>query len=372
MNPTRLLDSLSIDRKSLDSKKEQTSYKIDFIAAYIEKWLFVTTNSPQFDKLVFIDCMCNAGVYADDDFGTPIRVLRLFQEAAIQYPNKEFHLVFNDYDIKRIAICESIIGEMRKEEVVTLNNLTTCLSCLDVNEFVSNTELFDKLIQKRTAAVLFVDPYDAVTVKTPVLKSFVTRYYCEVIYNFFSSDFIRNQDSERIIKYLTECFDVGEFSTIEEAEKLVLAKIKTGHISHSFAYAFRNVKNAELYRIIYLTPHIRGLEKLKEALWDVFKGEPFHRNKTNTAQASLFEEADDKAMLLEFYAHTATELLLQHFSGKMVTYSEIESFLMENTMMMGTQIINNILKPLVASGKLVKHNLAGNKQDYKKDSYTFA
>jgi len=62
----------------LDEKKEQTTYKIDYITKYVEKWLYVVANVPGIKNINFIDCMCNAGIYQDGDLGYSMRVLELF------------------------------------------------------------------------------------------------------------------------------------------------------------------------------------------------------------------------------------------------------------------------------------------------------
>jgi len=50
--------------------------------------------------IVFIDCMCNSGIYRDDGrnivYGTPIRVAMVLLEVARTYTDKQVHLFFND------------------------------------------------------------------------------------------------------------------------------------------------------------------------------------------------------------------------------------------------------------------------------------
>ena len=88
----------------LDDKKEQTTYKIKYVSHYIENWLYVMTNIDQVKNINFIDCMCNAGVYADGETGTSIKVLEYFNEFAPKHPDKEFHLILNDINTDRITV----------------------------------------------------------------------------------------------------------------------------------------------------------------------------------------------------------------------------------------------------------------------------
>ena len=78
------MDFLLANKELLDEKKPQTTYKIEYVSKYVEKWLFVMSNVNEVKNINFIDCMCNAGLYKDGDKGTAIKVLELFNEFALQ------------------------------------------------------------------------------------------------------------------------------------------------------------------------------------------------------------------------------------------------------------------------------------------------
>lgn len=59
----------------------------------------------------------------------------------------------------------------------------------------------------------------------------------------------------------------------EILNKLISTYKHTNNIKYSFAYRFNNTNNAELYYIIFFTPNKRGLELIKESIWEVFNGE---------------------------------------------------------------------------------------------------
>ena len=123
---------------------------------------------------------------------------------------------------------------------------------------------------------------------------------------------------------------------------------------------------------MFFTPNIKGLEKLKEALWDTFNGKDFHRNQTEstTQQMSIFTEADEKDWMIELHSATAKESLVEYFSGKgEIEYVTIESFIIENTMLNGNQILEHVLKPLIQGGKVKKMGYVSRSSNYKKDKY---
>ena len=88
------------------------------------------------------------------------------------------------------------------------------------------------------------------------------------------------------------------------------------------------------------------------------------------AQTCLFTDADEQVAALASYSGEAKEWLCDVFSGSTVSWADIERFLIENTMLTESQIIRNVLKPLIDDGKVKKRNLCG-KTNFKKDSFTF-
>ena len=74
--------------------------------------------------------------------------------------------------------------------------------------------------------------------------------------------------------------------------------------------------------------------------------------------------------MIESHSTIAKELLLEHFSGKgEIEYVTIESFIIENTMLNGNQILEHVLKPLIQDGKMKKMGYVTRSSNYKKDKY---
>lgn len=348
----------------LDEKKQQTDYKIKYMKEYVTKWLYVTTERPDVKNINFIDCMCNAGVYQDKNFCTSIEVLKIFNQFARKYRQKQFYLILNDLDGKRIEITTSIVNLFSLEPNITVKYYTQ-----DVNDFLSNTheaKLYMDCYPSKAQTILFVDPYDFCTVPISAMKNFSERYYCELIYNAFTSDYARNWNSERMLSYLQK--EQIQATDLEGLKKEIIENLKGKHIKYAFSYKFKIATNVTLYEIMYFTPHIKGLEKLKEALWKVFDGKEYHRNHKED-QLSLFSLEDDKDMSMNTYKKEASALLISKFNGKTVSYTEIEEFMLENTMLSTTDIIKHVLKNLLEDKKIIKCGYVASKINYKQDSY---
>lgn len=373
MNILSRLQTLNVDSSVLVPKKQQTTKKIEYVRDYAELWATISAERKgeknQIETINFVDCMCNAGVYSDGDCGTAIEVMLIFQELAGKYPDKLFRVFCNDIDGKKIAVLKTLVKDLRRPFI---KNLRVYCSQKDVNsyldELLHNITVDGKsLFGYGSSTLLFVDPYDFGTVEIPKLSEILKCHYCELIFNFFISDFVRNiqQDKGRI----RHCLGGIDISTKEELIKHIRLELKTGYIKHLFSYQFRTTNNVELYQIVFATPNVRGLEKLKEVLWKTFDGTQFHRNKAEESdQFSLFTNEDDKNSRIQSYSSEAIDMIIQYYINRTITYNDIEIFLIENTMLNAAQIVNNVIKPMIAAGQIEKCGLV-RKNNYKCDSY---
>jgi len=365
MNCINFIDNFNIDKKILDDKKQQTEYKIRYVVEYIRLWLIISSERGNIENINFIDCMCNAGIYKDGDLGTSMEVLLLFIDSAKLHSNKQYNLFLNDYDSKRIDVIIKLLNYLHKDNI---NNLNIFISNDDVNDYLKKYDEFNKYLKYNASTVLFVDPYDFGTVVIDNMKSFLNLYYCELIFNFFSSDYVRNGIDDRIRK----CIGNVNIINKDELIKFIEENLRTGKIKHVFSYKFKTSTNTEIYQIIFATPNIAGIDKLKEALWRVFNGKFNHRNFIkNENQLCLFTEEDNKNSLLEMHAKDAKLMLINKYRGQKISYETIEMFLRENTMMMTSQYLNSVVKPLIKERKIKKCGNVPNKANYKKDNYFF-
>ena len=355
--------------KDIDEKNQQTTYKIKYISNYVENWARVLSNAEYTDRLVFIDCMCNAGIYKDGDFCTAIEVLKIFKKFAYSFPEKKYCLYVNDLSKKRMKIFKKVVEVVLGESL--LENLEINYNNMDVNEYVNLQTTKHTEFNYPNVTILYVDPYDFGTVHIPTLRKFAEKYYCEIIFNLFTSDFVRNQMDERILKIIDN--EKVNIYTKNQLVDYIIKQLKVNKMKYSFQYAFRIKTNVELYQIMFLTPNKKGLDELKNAIWETFKGEAFHRNNNledgGTLQLTLFDEKDDIKMKLNEYGEEAIFLLLNHFKGKTLSFSEISDFILPISMLRSTDLIEYLLKPAIARKKITKLNQVKNKSNYKEDFY---
>lgn len=365
-------EKLGIDVSALDDKKEQTTYKIKYVTRYVMQWAIIEAGRKEIQQISFVDCMCNAGIYKDGDACTALEVINIFNDLAKTYPAKDFVVYLNDYDEKRVNIFKKILRSC----IVPAKNLYAKIQNIDVNLYLdtiaNNRQKNYELFGYGGCTLLYVDPYNFGTVQISRLQNILKNNYCELLFNLFTSDYVRNiaKDSGRI----QNCLGGFKPATKDEFIDYVVNALRVGPIQYTFAYSFHAMKNVELYQILYATPSIRGLEVLKDSLWDVFDGVEFHRNHapktSDIEQISMFDDEDPKEQRLREYAQEAKRIVCEEFQSQTVEYAVIEQKILEETMLKDSQIIEPVLKPLIAEEKIKKCNNV-RKSNFKKDSYSF-
>lgn len=348
-----------------------TRHKIKYISDYINNWLYVVENHPESKYINFIDCMCNAGIYNDGTLSTAIEVLKLFKIHSINHPEKIYNLFLNDIDSSRIKVIEQLIQKLN----IDAANIKVYYDNMDVNTYLKSFEKYSQNFVFGSYSVLFVDPYDFGTVNVSLIRNFSERYYTETIFNYFSSDYRRNIHNataenkiEKIKKSLLGVLEYKETMSDEEVLKVIQDYFKTSKIKYSFAYPFKTKTNVVLYSIVYSTPHLKGLEKIKDSIWKTFDGKEFYKNEDESEkyQLALF---DDEEMTINYYSLECKKMILEKFNKQRVKFDEIKEFVLENTMLKSGHIIQYVIKPLIEEGKMVKANKLGPKK-YIGDDYT--
>ena len=116
---------MSTRKKSVISRASpHTIKKFEIIEEYIKSWAHKLMLNDSCNGLVFIDCMCNCGVYTDENGktvnGTAVRVSEVLLEVARTYTDKMVYIYLNDKDAKRVDELEKHLPQNeRNYQIVT-------------------------------------------------------------------------------------------------------------------------------------------------------------------------------------------------------------------------------------------------------------
>lgn len=267
---------------NIDIANPHTIKKFELIESYVKSWAQKLLNYSECNGIVFIDCMCNSGVYCDNDgsavLGTPIRVSLLLSEAMQKYPGKQADLYFNDLSTEKITI-------LREHLPSDTDNFHIHTSVGDGNAFLKDFRL-----KRQTNCLLVYDPYEAAIdwdAITPFLNT-----WSEVIINHMVSDALRGIPQAKKLSviakyeetYKANINDLLRFESDRDAfEQKVHGIISAQQMSttrkcYVSSFPFFNRTNTIVYNLIHHTGNIEGFKLFKTTVWKTFNGKSSAKN----------------------------------------------------------------------------------------------
>ena len=174
----------SNNSKIISKASPHTIMKFKLVEEYIKAWAQKLMLNSSCYGLVFIDCMCNSGVYTyngETVEGTPVRVAKVLLDVARSYPQKQVQIYLNDNSQEKV-------DELKKHLPVDEGNFKIIVTAKDRDELLETIgpQLYGR---QHMHYFLFYDPYDA-SINWPVLIPFL-RNWGEVMINHMVSDTIR-------------------------------------------------------------------------------------------------------------------------------------------------------------------------------------
>lgn len=285
---------MSGKKKNVISKASpHTIKKFELIEEYIKSWEQKLLLNDSCNGLIFIDCMCNSGIYTDDDGnpvkGTALRVSEALREAARTYTEKNIHIYLNDKDKARVDELEKHLpNDERNFKIVTSRG--------DAHELLRTIgpQLYGT---GHLHYFLLYDPYDA-TIDWEALLPFF-RNWGEVMINHMVSDPVRAITSAK--KKTTK--EKYENTYLEDFEKLVpygsdkkayearveeiINSLKGSRRYYVSAFPFYNTQNSLVYNLIHCTSNKVGFRLYKKSAWKVFGAQSSTKRSAENRQLSF-------------------------------------------------------------------------------------
>lgn len=300
---------MSSRKKSVISKASpHTIKKFELIEEYIKSWAQKLLLTESCNGLIFIDCMCNSGVYTDNTGqlvkGTAVRVSEELREAARTYTQKNIHIYLNDKDKARV-------DELKKHLPQDERNFKIVTSCSDAHELLRTIgpQLYGT---GHLHYFLLYDPYDA-TIDWEALLPFF-RNWGEVMINHMVSDPVRAissakkkttkvkyentylEDFEKLVPY-------GSDKTAYEARvEEIINSLKGARRYYVSAFPFYNTQNSLVYNLIHCTSNKEGFKLYKRSAWKVFGAQSSTKHSVENRQLSfnflgeIAEEEDESCL----------------------------------------------------------------------------
>ena len=294
---------MSTKRKSVISKASpHTIKKFELIEEYIKSWAQKLMLNDSCNGLIFIDCMCNSGIYISDAGemvkGTAVRVSEALLEVARTYTDKMVYIYLNDNDTK-------LVDELEKHLPQDERNFKIVTSRSDAHELLRTIgpQLYGT---GHLHYFLLYVPYDA-TIDWEALLPFF-RNWGEVMINHMVSDPVRAIKNAK--RKMTKA--KYEYTYLEDFEKLVpygsnktayesrveeiINSLKGARRYYVSAFPFYNTQNSLVYNLIHCTSNKEGFKLYKKSAWKVFG-----------AQSSTKHSAENRQLSFNLYGEIAEE-----------------------------------------------------------------
>lgn len=352
-----------------------TIKKFELIEAYVVAWahklLEYGRRSGNCNGIVFIDCMCNSGVYRDEETGkivegTPIRVARVLADVMREqnYQAQQAWLYFND-------LSQAKITELKKHLPDDTRNFHIYPSVGDGNDLLKR--IGSKLNpQTKVHFLLVYDPFQA-TIDWAALLPFI-RNWGEIILNHMVSDSIRAVSQAKrpatISKYestyLAKIEDLIDFGSDRDAFEQRIRDIITvlngeNHKRYYIAsYPFFNSRNSVVYNLLHCTSNIEGFKLYKSTAWSTFGDRSSGKKPTkidpNQLTFDFSAGASEPVMTTTtdescYYVQDIVKFVVATFSGRMdVPLNEVWAVLDEHPIFPSDLYKDQIKKRLKEQG----------------------
>lgn len=285
---------MSVRKKCVISKASpHTVKKFELIEEYIKSWAQKLLLTESCNGLIFIDCMCNCGMYTDGAGqtikGTAVRVSEALRDAARTYTDKNIHIYLNDKDKARVE-------ELKKHLPQDERNFKIVTSCSDAHELLRTIgpQLYGT---GHLHYFLLYDPYDANIDWEALLPFF--RNWGEVMINHMVSDPVRAitsakrkttkakyentylEDFEQLVPYGSD--KAAYEARVEE----IINSLKGSRRYYVSAFPFYNTQNSLVYNLIHCTSNKEGFKLYKKSAWKVFGAQSSTKHSAENRQLSF-------------------------------------------------------------------------------------
>lgn len=283
----------------IDKISPHTIKKFELVEEYIKSWASNLMLNDYCNTLIFIDCMCNSGIYIDEFEnlveGTPVRVSKVLLEVARENANKNIEIYLNDIDANKVK-------EIKKHLPCDEGNFKIITYSEDASEFLKTIgpQFYNT---KYLQYFLLYDPYDA-NINWKALLPFF-RNTGEVLINHMVSDPIRaikcakkgsvkEKYENTYLKSFEKLMPYGsDKSAYELRVEEIIRSLKRGQKYFIAAFPFFNSQNTQIYSLVHCTSIKENFELYKDSAWRVFGGKSSTKKSSNIVQFSFDFEGDN-------------------------------------------------------------------------------
>ncbi len=327
-----------------------TRAKHEILKRYLQAWVPILSLG-RFPKVLYVDGFAGPGIDSGGEPGSPIIALRAARDQQVPI-TAQIRFLF----IEKIADRAEMLEKQIAAEAPTFPTNFRVRVMNDTFEaaFGRVLELYKAQGQRLPPTFAFIDPFGW-DVPFAMVAEIMSYPSCEVLVTFMYEEinrFIGHPDQEKNFDRFFGCRDWREGITLVGPEKrnrflhdLYMRQLRTAaEVKYLRSFQMRNERDVTDYYLFYGTNNLRGLEKMKDAMWRIDEtGEFMFSDATDPNQIVLF--AEPRLDLLR-------EEIAKRFGGAEATVDDIERFVIGDTAFRKAHYKRNVLKPMEHAGEI--------------------
>ena len=315
-------------------------------------------------RLLLVDGFAGPGRYAGGEEGSPLIMLKalLEHDAFERMGSVDFLYLFIEHDARRV--------KHLRDEVDQLDLPANVKVQIVEGEFeTAFGEIVDDVHQKAGQVLVptfaFIDPFGYAAASMSLASRFLEFPRCEALIFLplsYVNRFVTREGQENAMESL---FGTGRWReaaemTGRERREFLLSLFEEqlraqGRVEHVRSFELRTADGND-YRLVFATPHERGLELMKDAMWSVdpVEGIRYIAARTDDNQEVLFSPDVDTGPLL---AH-----LRQKFGTDWFTIEEAQRATLFETLYRMGHLKRMTLGPAETAGTIEVDRSGGQRQ----------
>jgi three-Cys-motif partner protein len=327
-----------------------TAKKHEILRRYFEAWLPIMAKWN--GRVIYIDGFAGPGKYRQGEDGSPVVVLKAARD--------------HTYAVKAELVCIFIENDHDRYEHLkkVLEELSPSLPSHIKWRAVEGTfdghlgrilQLLEKQAKNIAPSLVFIDPFGFSHTPFTTISKILKNSRGEVLINLMYEEVNRFLANEQHAENYDALFGTPAWRAVlrisdpAERKKVIhniyLLQLKTcAKYVHSFE--MRNKGNSTDYFLFFATNGLKGLEKMKAAMWKVDGTGSFQFSDHRDARGAMYLFSDQPNL------EPLRKAISKTFKGKQISIEELCDWVTAETEFLPKHLRKPVLAPMEAAGEL--------------------
>ncbi|WP_062231940.1 three-Cys-motif partner protein TcmP [Fictibacillus sp. FJAT-27399] len=351
-----------------------TAAKHQLLRKYLQVWMRVMTLGINHNKpAIFIDGFSGPGEYEGGEDGSPVIILKEAVEYMKQFPSHkpQLRFIFIEQNAERFNNLKGKVCELFNDNYHTINSPYSPSQYNNIIIYFYNhsfidtiNHLLDHMDGRMAPTFAFIDPFGFKDTPYEIIERFNKNSGSEIFVNFMYEDINRFLKLPSLQEHYHKLFGTDRWLDMLKnmndytpekrryfLHSLYQEQLKKAGYKYVISFELKNEKNATEYFLYYGTSHIRGLEKMKDAMWSVDRSGAYTFSDYEANKSQLkFIEFDEPDL------NVLADELFNEYSGKEVLTNELKDFVITDTIFRKSVHSTAALKLLEDKGLITVKN----------------